>query len=164
MSADPRYMQKNTDGRPEWWNSDHWATPPQVVSILELEFGRFDLDPCCVPDTAKAPRFYTPADDGLRQPWFGRVFLNPPYSKPAPWLEKAIAETKREGGADLVIALLPASTDTRWFHRLVKERAEIRFIQGRVRFFGWQRTPITSPKAPSIFAIYRRARMGEEAR
>jgi phage N-6-adenine-methyltransferase len=155
MIADPRYMAKNEDGKPEWWNSDHWATPPEMVRELEREFGSFDLDPCCVPDTAKAVRYYTEADDGLAKPWFGRVFLNPPYSKPAPWLEKAIAETSA-GRADLVVALLPASTDTRWFHTLVKDRAEIRFIQGRVRFYGWQRTPITAPKAPSIYAIYRR--------
>lgn len=162
MSADPRYMPKNDEGRPEWWNSDHWATPPKMVAALELEFGPFDLDPCCVPDTAKAPTFYTPDVDGLSLPWFGRVFLNPPYSKPGTWLEKAIAEVERPGGADLVVALLPASTDTRWFHSLVKDRAEIRFILGRVRFFGWQRTPITAPKAPSIYAIYRRAALGEE--
>lgn len=148
-------MKTDQEGKPEWWNSDHWATPWPIVRHLEMEFGAFDLDPCCVVDTAKAPKFYTQADDGLTQPWFGRVFLNPPYSKPAPWLEKAIAETST-GGADLVVALLPVSSDTRWFHSLVKDRAEIRFIRGRVRFFGWQRTPITSPKAPSMFAIYRR--------
>lgn len=155
--GDARFMEKNTDGKPEWWNSDHWATPWPIVRMLEAEFGPFDLDPCCVSDTAKAPKFFTTAEDGLSQPWSGRVFLNPPYSKPGPWLEKAIRETTA-GAADLVVALLPVSSDTRWFHELVKERAEVRFIKGRVRFFGWQRTPITSPKSPSMFAIYRKAK------
>lgn len=156
--SDARYMEKTLEGRPEWWNSDHWATPWPLVRGLEAEFGAFDLDPCCLPDTAKAPKFFTPEDDGLSKPWHGRVFLNPPYSKPAPWLEKAIHETTA-GNAELVVALIPVSSDTRWFHRLVKGRAEIRFIQGRVKFIGWQRTPIPSPKAPSLCAIYRHSQV-----
>lgn len=141
-------------GRPAWWTSDHWATPPLIVQNLESEFGRFDLDPCCRAESAKAPAFFTPEEDGLSQPWRGRVFLNPPYSKPAPWLEKAIRETT-EGRARLVVALLPASTDTRWFHELVKDRAEVRFLQGRIKFYGWMGTPIGSPKQGSMLAIYR---------
>lgn len=141
--------------RPDWWTSDHWETPAPVVEALEAEFGRFDLDPCCRQESAKAPRYYTPEADGLTNPWVGRVFLNPPYSKPAPWLEKAIAETS-SGAAQLVIALLPASTDTRWFHDLVKGYAEVRFLKGRIKFLGWMRTPIGSPKTPSMLAIYRK--------
>lgn len=153
--ADARYMPKSNVGRPEWWNSDHWATPPELVRELEAEFGKFDLDPCCLPDTAKAPAYFTPEDDGLQQTWYGRVFLNPPYSNPKVWVAKAIEETIA-CRADLVIALIPCSTDTRWFHTLVKGRAEIRFIRGRVKFLGWERTAIPSPKAPSLFAIYRK--------
>lgn len=126
---------------------------------LENEFGRFDLDPCCMPRTAKARCFFTPAIDGLAQPWHGRVFLNPPYSKPAPWLEKAAHEVG-VGRADLVIALLPASTDTAWFHELVKTRAEVRFLRGRVKFLGWRGTPIGSPKMASMLAIYRQKKSG----
>lgn len=153
--SDPRFMPKAVAGKPEGWTSDQWSTPWPVVHDLEREFGSFDLDPCCMEATAKAPVFYTPREDGLSREWRGRVFMNPPYSKPVPWLEKAIAETT-EGRADLVVALIPVSTDTRWFHRLVKDHAELRFIQGRVRFIGWQGTPIQAPKAPSMFAIYRR--------
>lgn len=140
--------------KPENWTSDCWATPLEIVQKLEKEFGVFDLDPCCYPNTAKAKKFYTPAEDGLSQPWLGRVFLNPPYSKPAPWLQKALSETAC-GNATLVVALLPVSTDTKWFHRFVKDRAQVRFIQGRVRFLGWQGTPIPAPKRPSMFAVYR---------
>lgn len=156
MTTDPRFMPRDDFalGKPEWWTSDHWATPWPVVHELEAEFGKFDLDVCCHADTAKAAKFYTPAENGLIQPWEGRRWLNPPYSKVSPWLERAISETD-SGRASLVVALLPACTDTRWFHGLVKDRAEIRFIKGRVRFFGWQKTPITQPKTPSILAIYR---------
>ena len=142
------------DLKPEWWTSDHWETPPVYVTELEAEFGKFDLDPCCESKTAKAPKFYTKKEDGLSQPWQGKVFLNPPYSNPGPWLEKAIREIY-EGRASLVVALIPASTDTRWFHRFVKSQAEIRFIQGRIKFLGWLGTPIASPKQRNLLAIYR---------
>jgi phage N-6-adenine-methyltransferase len=143
-----------TTARPDWWTSDHWETPPQVIEQLSQEFGQFDTDPCCRPETAKGKQFYTKDTDGLAQDWHGKVFLNPPYSKPGPWLEKAIEQVQK-GNASLVVALIPASTDTQWFHRFVKPHAEIRFIEGRIRFLGWMRTPIGSPKQPNLLAIYR---------
>jgi site-specific DNA-methyltransferase (adenine-specific) len=82
------------------------------------------------------------------------VFLNPPYSKPGPWLQKAIRETNA-GSAELVIALLPVRTDTRWFHDYVLPIADLRFIKGRIKWIGWQGTPIPSPKEPNMLAIYR---------
>jgi phage N-6-adenine-methyltransferase len=142
--------------KPAGWSSDQWATPWPLVREMEAELGPFDLDPAAEPQTAKAPRFYTIEDDGLTRPWFGRVWLNPPYSKPRPWLERAHEATSM-GKADLVAALLPASVDTRWFHETVLPYAELRFIRGRVRFLGWEGTPIPSPKAPSLLAIYRSA-------
>jgi phage N-6-adenine-methyltransferase len=125
-----------------------------VVADLAAAFGEFDLDPCCRAETAKAPKFYTETDDGLSQPWHGRVFMNPPYSDIAPWLKKAIAETQA-GRAELVVALLPAQTDTRWFHELVLPSAELFFKARRIRFYGWHGTPIPAPRAPSILAVYR---------
>lgn len=143
-----------TTTKPDWWKSDYWATPLEVVAELEAEFGKFDLDPCCRPETAKAQKFYTEADNGLAREWRGKVFLNPPYSKPGPWLEKALKEIE-VGNASLVVALLPVRTDTRWFHDFVKDRAEVRFVRGRISFLGWRGTPIPSPKDPNMFAVYR---------
>ena len=141
--------------RPDGWTSDDWATPPEIVCEFEEEFGPFDLDACCRPDTAKAPQYFTKADNALVQPWFGRVWMNPPFSNPAPWLEKAVAETLQRR-AELVVALLPAATDTGWFHEWVLPHAsEIRFRRGRIKFLGWRGTPIGSPKAGTVFAIYR---------
>ena len=143
--------------KPDGWTSDEWATPQAVIDRLVEEFGRFDLDPCARDHTAKAETYFTVDDDGLSRPWFGRVFVNPPYSKPRPWCEKANQETKR-GNVDLVVMLLPAATDTRWFHESVLPDAEIRFVRGRVRFVGWEGTPIPAPKSPSLLAIYRRTK------
>lgn len=151
-------MSELVTPRPPDWSSDKWATPPELVRDLEAEFGAFDLDPCCEEHTAKAATFYT--DGGLEKPWFGRVFLNPPYSNPRPWLDRAI-QAMRDGCT--VVAVLPASTDTRWFHETVIGHAEIRFLRGRVRWLGWSGTPIGSPKSPTIIAIYRQAKVGVRA-
>lgn len=139
--------------KPEGWNSDKWATPWPFVKDLERQFGPFDLDPCAEHHTAKAERYYTADDDGLVLAWFGNVFVNPPYSKPGPWCVRANQETSA-GGARQVVMLLPAAVDTRWFHHAVLPFARVQFILGRVRFWGWEGTPIPSPKAPSLLAIY----------
>lgn len=145
--------------RPEWWSSDEWATPPHIVERISAEYGPFDLDACCRPETAKAPTFYTKADDGLRQPWDGVVWVNPPYSDPKPWCQKAVNETLNPN-CFRVVMLLPAATDTGWFHDLVLPHADIRFIRGRIRFLGWKGTPIGMPKAGNILAVYPKLPIG----
>lgn len=113
-------------------NSPHtntdWLTPPEIIQIL----GDFDLDPCTPAHmpwkTAKSR--WTPADDGLRQPWLGRVWLNPPYGPhTAAWMEKMCEH-------DNGIALIPARTETRMFYNFVWGHASgVCFIRGRLRFF-----------------------------
>ena len=137
---------------PHWWSTDHWATPPEFVRTLEVEFGPFDLDPCCLPFSAKAPRFYTPEQNGLLQPWGGRIWCNPPFSRPAPWIKRAIQAAK---DGHLVVMLLPVKTDTLWFHELVLPHAEIRFLRGRLAFHGWKGTPLTRARFPNMLAIFR---------
>lgn len=141
--------------RPPWWTSDEWETPPDLVEQFAQEFGPFDLDPCAREANAKAPLYYTLEDDGLLQEWHGKVWLNPPYSNPKPWCQKAIEETQA-GRAAMVVALLPAATDTGWFHDLVLPHAEVRFLRGRIKFLGWKGKPLGMPKAGNILAIYRR--------
>ena len=142
--------------RPPDWSSDEWTTPLDIVAEYAREFGPFDLDPCATSTSARAPRFFTKADNGLVRHWVGRVWLNAPYSNPAPWLWKAIHETRR-GRASVVVALLPSTTDAAWFHDLVLPRADVRFRRGRIRFLGWEGIPINSPRAGNIVAIYRSA-------
>jgi phage N-6-adenine-methyltransferase len=114
-------------------NGRDWATPPEVFDPLHAEF-RFTLDPCCTFETRKCPRYFTEEADGLTQPWGqDRVFMNPPYGREIyAWTRKAVEEAK--AGA-LVVGLLPASTDLRWWHEdVVPNAAEVRYIRGRVRF------------------------------
>lgn len=110
-----------------------WATPRALFDTLDAEFG-FTLDPCCWPETAKCARHFTPEDDGLAQSWAGEVvFMNPPYGREIPkWMRKAHAEGRN--GAT-VVALVPARTDTAWWHDdVIGAGAEVRFLRGRVRF------------------------------
>lgn len=145
--------------KPTWWTSDEWETPSEVVEPLAQEFGPFDLDPCAREENAKAPFYWSREDDGLQQEWAGKVWLNPPYSDPAPWLAKAVEEIDA-GRASVVVALLPAATDTAWFHDLVVPYATIRYRRGRIKFLGWEGAPIGSPKAGSLIAIYQPRPLG----
>lgn len=114
-------------------NGRHWATPPEVFDPLHAEFN-FTLDPCATTETAKVPRYYTEADDGIEQDWgTERVFMNPPYGREVyAWTKKARESAAR--GA-LVVGLLPASTDLKWWHDdVVGHAAEVRYLRGRVRF------------------------------
>lgn len=141
------------DGKPEWWTSDEWGTPVDVFRRISVAYGPFALDACCRPETAKADHFYTREDDGLAQPWHGRVWVNPPYSDPAPWIRKAVEEV-RNGHSDRVVMLLPAAIDTEWYHTLVVPHADVVPVRGRIRFIGWQGAAVGSPKAGNVIAIF----------
>ena len=114
-------MAKNKDALLRKGKSVHWATPEGVYDALNREF-RFTFDPC--PLHGKG---------GLERPFGKRNYINPPYGPEiTKWLAKAIVERQK---GRLSVFLLPARTDTRWFHELVLPHAnEIRFIKGRLKF------------------------------
>lgn len=114
--------------------TDLWATPQWLFDELNREFG-FTLDTCALPENAKCEKYYTPEVDGLAQEWLGVVYCNPPYGKEVgAWTEKAAHEVS-VGNADVVVMLLPASTDTKWFHKLWENKnVEVRFLKGRLKF------------------------------
>lgn len=115
-------------------NTAEWATPRAFFEALDKEF-HFTLDPCATAENAKCAKFYTKETDGLAQSWRGeRVFCNPPYGREiGKWVKKAYDETMR-GGGTLVVLLIPARTDTRYFHEYIYNQHEIRFIRGRLHF------------------------------
>lgn len=114
---------------------DDWGTPQKLFDDLNKEFG-FTLDPCANNRNFKCEKYYTVEQDGLKQDWSGEtVFCNPPYSKrggQAKWIEKCYKEAKEKG--IIVVALLPARTDTKAFHDYILGNAEIRFFKGRINF------------------------------
>ena len=80
-------------GRADPSDPDTWTTPEPTFNALNHIF-QFELYPCCFTDTSTCPNYYTPHENGLKRPWFGSVFTNPPYSrKNIPlWAEKAMSE------------------------------------------------------------------------
>ena len=133
--------------------SEEWATPWELYEVLNREF-HFSLDPCATRLNAKCPKFFSKTGDGLKQDWSGdRVFMNPPYGKQIGlWMRKARTEASR--GA-LVVCLVHARTDTRWWHENVQTQAdEVRFLRGRVRFLRGNGMASSSP-FPSALVIYR---------
>ena len=110
-----------------------WPTPQSMFDEYNNEFN-FTLDVAATKENAKCKRFYTKEQDGLIQEWSGVVWCNPPYGREMPkWLEKAVEEKKN--GVTSVF-LIPARTNTRWFHDLCLKHGELRFIKGRPKFGG----------------------------
>ncbi len=108
-----------------------WATPQWLFDELNAEFS-FTLDPCATSDNAKCSKYFTIAEDGLKQSWdYHVVFVNPPYGRViGDWMRKAWESSQR--GAT-VVCLVPARTDTEWWYRYAM-RGEIRFLKGRIKF------------------------------
>lgn len=114
--------------------TNEWATPQAFFDELNKEFN-FTLDPCATPQNAKCARYFTKEIDGLSQSWRGEiVFCNPPYGRDlSKWVAKAYTETL-SGEATLVVMLIPARTDTSYFHDYIYKKHEVRFIRGRLHF------------------------------
>ena len=115
--------------------SDLYSTPPELFQELDRRFGPLTLDVCALPENAKCPSYFTPEQDGLKQPWTGRCWCNPPYGRTIRrWLLKAV---KSALAGATVVCLLPARVDTRWWHELVNPMpAVIEFCKGRLWFGG----------------------------
>jgi phage N-6-adenine-methyltransferase len=129
---------------------DGWETPQDFFDRLDAEFN-FTLDPSCTAETAKCRKFYTTKEDGLAQSWEGEtVYCNPPYGRViADWVRKAYEESRKP--FTTVVMLLPARTDTKWFHGYIYGKAEVRFIPGRLKFGG---SPYNAP-FPNMIVIFR---------
>jgi phage N-6-adenine-methyltransferase len=128
-----------------------WRTPPGVFQRLDAEFG-FKLDAAATAENALCERFWTEADDGLSKPWDGPTFVNPPYGRGIwKWVEKAF----REGQRGVVVMLIPARTDTRYWHDYVMEGAEeVRLVAGRLNFGGDRESGHNAP-FPCAIVVFR---------
>jgi site-specific DNA-methyltransferase (adenine-specific) len=118
----PGYINKS--------KTDSWSTPPDLFNKLNDEYNFDDFDPCPLSDD--------PDFDGTQIDWAKRTFVNPPYSqlkstkKHLGWIEKAHIEAEK---GNMVIMLIPARTDTQWFHDIIlKFNYEVTFLRGRLKF------------------------------
>ena len=127
--------------------TDLWETPKDLFDKLNNEF-HFTLDVCATPENAKCEEFYTKEQDGLKQPWKGTVWCNPPYGRQiGEWVRRGFFASR---SGNTVVMLLPARTDTRWFHEYIYGKAEIRFIRGRLKFGGSK----NSAPFPSMVVVF----------
>ena len=113
--------------------NENYATPLDFFKKLDKEF-HFTLDPCSDDLNYKCTKHYTRFDDGLSKSWENEtVFMTPPYGRIIPlWVEKAYKESKKH--QIIIVGLLPARIDTKWFHDFCLKSCEIRFIKGRLKF------------------------------
>lgn len=134
-----------------------YCTPREFFDELDGEFV-FALDTAATDKSAKCIRYFTPEDDGLKQPWDVppgyAVFCNPPYGRQiGQWVKKAYDESVRTGGGTIVL-LIPARTDTKYFHRYIYGKAEIRFVEGRLKFTDEDGNSFGPAPFPSMVVIY----------
>ncbi len=128
-------------------NTDLWSTPDSLFAELTAEFA-FTLDVCATAENAKCAAYFTKDDDGLRQSWTGTCWMNPPYGRDiGKWVRKAF-ESSGEGAT--VVCLIPARTDTAWWHDYVTKADEVRFVRGRLHF-GDARNSAPFPSAIVVF-------------
>ena len=138
--------------------TDDWSTPQAFFDELDKEF-HFDLDPCADAQNHKCARYFTKEQDGLSQSWEGHiVFCNPPYGRKLPkWVQYAYEQSQLPGTT--VVMLIPARTDTRYFHDFIYGKAEIRFVKGRIKFGNAK----TGAPFPSMVVIFRKNRRCNDA-
>ena len=136
--------------------TDQWATPQDFFDELNKEF-EFTLDPCADESNHKCDMYFTKQEDGLTKDWGGHVvFCNPPYGREISlWVKKCFDEVYL-GKCQCAVMLLPARTDTKWFHRYIYHKSEIRFIEGRLKFGD----SANSAPFPSMVVVFRSAAEG----
>lgn len=123
--------------------STEWETPDALFKKYDNLY-HFTIDVCATAENTKCKKYFSPADNGLAQDWAGVCWMNPPYGRGVePWIKKAYESV--QSGA-VVVALLPVRTDTKWFHRYIYGKAEIYFLEGRVKFAQGEKSgPATFP-------------------
>ena len=134
-------------------NKDDWETPQWLFDKYD-EIYNFTLDVCANNVNHKCSKYFTLKDNGLTKVWDGRCWMNPPYGRNIKdWVEKAWNAVHIDKTAEIVVALLPARTDTFWFHEYIynKYNTTIDFLKGRIKFVGAK----NSAPFPSMIVVWR---------
>jgi len=136
-------------------SSNEWETPEKLFNQLNDQWG-FTLDPCATDNNAKCCKFYTKVDDGLSKSWEGEiVFMNPPFGREiGSWVKKAYMESMHNGA--IVVCLIPARTDTAYWHDYIFgiEFVDITFLRGRIQFERHSNMVATSAPFPSAIIVF----------
>jgi phage N-6-adenine-methyltransferase len=133
-------------------DSSEWETPQWLFRELDEEFN-FRVDVAATYENTKCEIFYDKHADSLKSSWslWKRIWCNPPYgSEVAKWVQKAYEESLHPL-TEVIVMLLPARTDTRWFHDYIYGKSEIRFLKGRLKFSNSK----NSAPFPSMVVIFK---------
>ena len=126
--------------------TDLWATPQSFFDSYNNIY-QFEIDVCATNENAKCSKYYTKEQNGLEQEWHGKCWMNPPYGRNIKyWVEKAY---KSSLSGATVVCLLPARTDTAWWHDYCM-KGKIEFIRGRLKFGN----SINSAPFPSAVVVF----------
>ena len=141
---------------------DDWETPQELFDELN-EKHNFTLDAAATDENAKLTNYYTIEDDALNQNWEGRVFCNPPYGREIKhWVKKAYEESQQPYN-ECVVMLIPSRTDTIYWHDYIFDKADIKFLKGRLKFEvnGKAGQPAPFPSAIITYEIEREEQCNE---
>ena len=130
-----------------------WETPDNLFRVLDEEF-HFDIDLAASSSNAKCDKYFSEKDDAMELAWQGTCWLNPPYGangkyKLSEWVKKSFEEA--ECGKTTIVALIPARTNTNWWHKYCMKAYEIKFIKGRPKF-GGAKYGLPQPLAVVVFS------------
>jgi len=134
--------------------SNEWETPQAFFNNVAKRLNlKFTLDPCCSPDNHKCDKYYTYREDGLSKSWANEtVFVNPPYGDIAKWVKKSYDESSQNKA--IVALLIPARTDTKYWHDYVMKAAtKIYFVRGRLKFQNGSQSLNAAP-FPSVVVVF----------
>lgn len=146
-------------------NSDEWETPQDLFDKLDSIF-HFDLDVASTHKNAKCKNYFTKADNGLEQDWWGNVWCNPPYSDLKNWLKKAYNECeitkdlifwcksastvefalRNQSVIKWIVFLCYANTGNSCFHDYGFKADYILFLKGRLKFYQCDKKPSPAPR------------------
>ncbi len=136
--------------------SVEWGTPQDLFDAISESVGGFDLDAAASDKKHVCDNYFTAETDALSKEWHGKVWLNPPFGHGVEqWFEKVVNEVHTN--ADSVHVLIPARTDTRWFHEWVMPFAtEIYFFKGRLYYVNEKGENKNPAAFPSMLCVFRK--------
>lgn len=141
---------------------NEWFTPGEYIEAARRVMGGIDLDPASnavANEVVRAGHFYSRSDNGLVQPWFGRVWMNPPYRKGTendsvyPFALR-MADAVSNGEVDQAVVLVNSATDTAWFHVMGEVASAVCHVRKRIRFWHPDKPEADTPLQGQTFFYF----------